>query len=80
MKRRFSVMWSVAPFALLSGVSAATGAEEPGGAALEQAFLEFLAEEAGVDEELSDALMSSDLDRALEQSRRRGEVDSHGKE
>ncbi len=71
---------SIAPLAVLAGIAGATEVEEPEVAGLERGFLEFLAEEAGVDEDLSDALMSSDLDRALEQSRQHRKVDDDGKE
>ena len=48
--------------------------------AAEPEFLEFLAEEAGVDEDMSDALMSGDLDRALERSAQRRKVNDDGKD
>lgn len=72
------------PVALLAGAAGAAQAGEPPAEPrpepLDVAFLEFLAEEAGVDEELSDALMSADLDRAIAQSRRRSEVDRDDKD
>ena len=41
---------------------------------VEPGLLEFLAEEAGTDEELSDALMTGELDREIERSAKRREV------
>ena len=80
MKRRARALLSVAPLAMLTGIAGAAEADEPEAATLERGFLEFLAEEAGVDEELTEAMMSSDLDRALEQSRRHRKVDDDGQE
>ena len=80
MKRLGWRLWSVAPLAMFTGITAAADAGQPEADTLDHGFLEFLAEEAGVDEELTDALMSSDLDRALEQSRRRSKVDADGNE
>lgn len=68
------------PLVLLAGAAGAAQAAEREPPALETAFLEFLAEEAGVDEELSDALMSADLDRALEESSRRSKVNDDVKD
>jgi heme oxygenase len=48
--------------------------------AMEAGFLEFLAEEAGVDEDVSEALMSAELDRALEQSASQRRVKDDGKD
>jgi hypothetical protein len=45
--------------------------------AVEPGLLEFLAEESGVDEDMSGALMSSDLDRALARATRDGKVKDH---
>ena len=72
------LLGSAGPLALLAGAPGAGHAEEQPAAPLESGFLEFLAEEADVDEELSEALMSADLDRAIENSRRRSKVNEHG--
>ena len=50
--------------------STADQAAQPG-------LLEFLAEESGVDEDMSGALMSSDLDRALARAARDRKVEDH---
>lgn len=59
--------------ALLAGPTTADKPSRPD-EPVEQGFLEFLAEEPALDEELSDALMSNDLDREIERSTRRQEV------
>ena len=46
----------------------------------EPGLLEFLAEEPAPDDELSDALLSSDLDRAIERSAKSGKVKDDGKD
>lgn len=65
----------VGPLALLAGPASAAG--EPPPEPLDAGFLEFLAEEAGVDDELSEALMTADLDRAIGKpaERREGQDD-----
>ena len=55
--------------ALLPAVVHATG-PQPAPAPPEPGLLEFLAEEPQMDEELGEALLSRDLDRALERSRK----------
>ena len=45
--------------------------------AVQPGLLEFLAEESGVDEDVSGALMSSDLDRALARAAREQKVKDH---
>ncbi len=65
------------PLAVAAGDADAPVAEP---AAMEPGFLEFLAEESGVDEEMSAALMTTDLDRALERSAERRKVDDDGKD
>lgn len=45
--------------------------------AVQPGLLEFLAEESGVDEDVSGALMSSDLDRALARAARDRKVKDH---
>lgn len=74
------VLGPVGSLAALAGIGWQARGEEPPVAPLEPAFLEFLAEEAGVDEELSDALMTADLDRAIEEADRRkeGRQDDNG--
>jgi len=67
------VLGPVGSLATLAGVTWQAWGEEPTSAPTEPAFFEFLAEEAGVDEELSDALMTADLDRAIEEADRRSE-------
>lgn len=64
--------------ALLAGSAAADKPPQPD-EPIEQGFLEFLAEEPALDEELSDALMSNDLDREIERSTRRREVQGDAK-
>lgn len=64
--------------ALLAGSATADKPPQPD-EPIEQGFLEFLAEEPAFDEELSDALMSNDLDREIERSRRRQEVQGDAK-
>ena len=64
--RRHTWLWALAaamPSAVQAGDAkpAATQPVDPG-------FLEFLAEEPALDEELGDALMTTDLDRAIERS------------
>jgi len=68
------VLGPVGPLVMLAGPAAAG---EPPPEPLEPAFLEFLAEEAGVDDELSEALMTTDLDRSIGQpdERREGQED-----
>lgn len=63
----------VGSLATVAGLAWGASGEKPPVAPLDPAFLEFLAEEAGVDEELSDALMSADLDRAMEEAERQRE-------
>ena len=64
----------LAPLAALGAGAAAADKPPRPEDTIEPGFLEFLAEEAGLDEELSDALMTSDLDREIERSARRREV------
>ena len=45
--------------------------------AVQPGLLEFLAEESGVDEDVSGALMSSDLDRALARAAQEQKVKDH---
>jgi len=59
-----------APGSMSDQPAAATRAAQPG-------LLEFLAEESGVDEDMSSALMSSDLDRALARAARDRKVEEH---
>ena len=75
------VLGPVGSMAALAGIGwQARGEEPPVAPPLELAFLEFLAEEAGADEDLSDALMTADLDRAIEEADRRkeGRQDDNG--
>jgi hypothetical protein len=71
------VMIAGTPLAVAAGDTNAPPAEP---AAMEPGLFEFLAEESGVDEEMSAALMTSDLDRALERSAERRKVDDDGKD
>jgi len=64
--------------ALLAGSAAADKPPQPD-EPIEQGLLEFLAEEPALDEELNDALMSNDLDREIERSTRRREVQGDAK-
>lgn len=71
--------WAGAVLALapLAAFGAGTAAAEKGprpDEPVEPGFLEFLAEEDGLDEELSEALMSGELDREMERSAKRREV------
>lgn len=70
-----AVQWTVVipAMALLAGSATADKPPQPD-EQIEQGFLEFLAEEAVLDEELSDALMTSDLDREIDRSAKRREV------
>ena len=54
-------------------------ADQPadGTRAAQPGLLEFLAEESGVDEDMSSALMSSDLDRALARAARDRKAEEH---
>jgi hypothetical protein len=74
------VLGPVGSLATLAGVAWQARGEEPPLAPPEPAFLEFLAEEAGVDEELSDVLMTASLDRAIEEAdrHREGRQDDDG--
>ena len=74
------VLGPVGSLATLAGVAWQARGEEPPLAPPEPDFLEFLAEEAGVDEELSDVLMTASLDRAIEEAdrHREGRQDDDG--
>ncbi len=56
------------PLAALGAGPATADPPPRADAAIEPGFLEFLAEEAGLDEELSEALMTDELDRDIERS------------
>lgn len=75
-RRPIRAMLAMAPLAALATAAVAGDKVPPPGAALDQGFLEFLAEEAGLDEELSDALMTSELDREIARAAKRREVKS----
>jgi hypothetical protein len=77
-RRRLAwVLMTAAPLAApVVGADRASADEE----AVEPGLLEFLAEEAGVDEDLSDALLSGDLDRAVQQSARNSKVKDDDKD
>lgn len=59
---------AMVPLAALGAGPVPAGPSPPVDAAIEPGFLEFLAEEAGLDEELSEALMTDELDRDIERS------------
>ena len=70
------------PLLIVLGASLAapgSAADQPavGTSAAQPGLLEFLAEESGVDEDMSGALMSSDLDRALARAARDRKVEEH---
>lgn len=75
------------PWVLLAMAPVTALAADPGAAdrppraeeVIEAGFLEFLAEEPGLDEELSEALMTGDLDREIERSAGRREVQGNAK-
>ena len=71
-------MLAMTPLAALGAGPA--GVESPPAAeAMDAEFLEFLAEEAGLDDELSEALMSNELDREIERPAERQEVQGNAK-
>lgn len=65
---------AIVPLAALGAGSATADSVPRPDEPIEAGFLEFLAEEAGLDDELNEALMTSDLDREIERSSRRREV------
>lgn len=75
------------PWVLLAMAPVTALAADPGAAdgtprrdeVVEAGFLEFLAEEPGLDEELNEALMAGDLDREIERSAGRREVRGNAK-
>jgi hypothetical protein len=73
------ILWT--PLIVLGASLAAPGgaADQPAveAKAVQPGLLEFLAEESGVDEDMSGALMSSDLDRALARAARDRKVKDH---
>lgn len=74
-----TLVLALAPLAAVgAGTAAADRASRPE-EAIEPGFLEFLAEEPGLDEELSEALMTGELDREIERSAKRQEVQGDGK-
>ena len=79
-KRRRGWAWALAlavPVAVPAGAADPPSADQ---APPEAGLLEFLAEEPAQAEELSDALLSSDLDRAIERSAKNRKVKSDGKD
>ena len=76
--RRRAWLWALAaalPPAALAG-DEAPAAPQP----VDPGLLEFLAEEPALDEELGDALMTADLDRAIERSASSKKVKDDGKD
>ena len=72
LRRRLA--WLIVAVAPLAAPSVAADLPAADETPVEPGLLEFLAEEAGVDEDLSDALLSGDLDRAVRQSARDSKV------
>lgn len=63
--RHASLAWLLALAAPVAAGGETAGADA---ARVEPELLEFLAEEPGLDDELSEALMTKDLDRAIERA------------
>ena len=64
--RRRAWLWALA--AALPSAGQAGDAKPAATQPVDPGFLEFLAEEPALDEELGDALMTTDLDRVIERS------------
>lgn len=71
-------MLAMAPLAAL-GAGKPAVEPPPAAEAMDAGFLEFLAEEAGLDDELSEALMGNELDREIERRAKRREVQGNAK-
>lgn len=78
--RRCAWAWLLVAAAPVAGV--AGEGDEPRGPVepLEPGLLEFLAEEPALDEELGEALMTRDVDKAIERAAARDKVKSDGKD